>query len=295
MVYQVRAFDKTTNEFVGFQRAANKTEATRYSHDYQCPNKVCSCTYHWRKAVGAHENTERRPAVFVKNRISSHVPSCQYDYPAFAQRHEQVDYDGDMLNFRIQFPLGTDRQDTHPQYLSKQQKSQARLSASKKGFSSLKALVDFIESEKGGLTNMSMQEVNLLYQGQKYPWDHLFVDTRHYSCLLAKANKTPALTIVKPIRHTGVSANGKHKFSCAAQRVESDGKSRLVRPMLLLDDEDMVGHFTKVAKIDACVLVAARLWQGSGQRYQDHHVFMHVSLTAQLSRVDTAKYWQASC
>lgn len=294
MSTHIRAFDKSTGKFVGFQIASEKTDGTRYSHDYRCPDEECSCGFHWRRAVRPHQNTEYRPATFVKNPSSSHRKGCSFDYSAFAKRyHEQVYYDGDMLNFRVQFPLGAAPSDLYPDnYLTDQQKRAARNKVEKRGFKSLRELVDFIENKKHGLESIDMSDVNLLYQGKKYSWSDIFTESDRYEKLLNTSNDNLLLTVVKPLEKTSTNHKGKWRFSCRAQRVISNGTSLLVRPILVLGEEDMLNHFENVIRRNGTVLVSSRVFHGSAYKKSERNVFLSVARIGQLAQIDTSKYWR---
>lgn len=299
----IRAIDKKTGEFVGKQRAPEKSEAERHSHDYSCLNPACSCSYHFRRAVRVKENTEYRPATFVKNRNSKHVIGCSYDYSAFAETHRDiVFYDEGSLHFRIQFPLGAHRSDQRPWekgVLSENQIRAAHNNIDKRGFASLRAFVDFIEKKfEGGLNDPAMEDIYLYYQGQSYDWNDLWIPSNNYSAFLDKARQVdeefrsvPVFSVVKPDHLGKPTEKGRPKIICRPQYAKDGFKNLSIKPVIVCGDETMARHFQTIAEKEGTVMIASRPFLPEKQHGSDTLLYLKTPQISQLAQVNPDEYW----
>ncbi len=298
----VSAYDPATGELAERQDARDKDESTRYSHEYRCLEKACGCRFHWRRAVRAKENTEFRPATFVKNKSSEHRVGCHYDYSAFAEQHRDVAFlEHDYINLRIQFPLGGARSDLYPWekgMLTQKQIAAARNNIDKRGFKTLRELVDFIEDHRSGLEDPSMADVNLYYQGLKLAWNDLWVASDNYKKLLLKAQEkdeseksAPTLTVVKPDHEIEPNAKGKRRIVCRPQYAKPNYKTLQVKPILVCSDDYMVAALNRVAEKEGSLLVASRPFMVDQRRTSDVLIYLSVPEISQLSQVKS-DYWR---
>ncbi len=297
----IRAFDKKTDQFVGRQSADNKSEATRYSHNYLCLNKACDCTFHFRRAVRVKENTDHRPPTFVKNRSSKHQTDCPYDYSAFAEKHRDViSFDNDSLHFRIQFPLGGHAFDQRPWEkgaLTQAQIKAAHNNIDKRGFATLREFVDFIENKfDGGLNDPVMQDVYLSYQGESFKWNDLWISSDNYIGLLKKAKDVdqkyrshPVFSVIKPDHAT--RSEGLPKIVCRPQYAKKGYKTLSIKPVIICKDNIMAEHFLKIAQKEGNVLVASRPFIPEKQYGNDTILYFNTPSIAQLAQVAPEKYW----
>ena len=298
----VLAFDKQTGLLVGRQHAADKSEANRYSHDYKCPNTSCRCTFHWRKAVHAKENTEHRPATFVKNKSSSHIPGCRYNFHAFAKEHRDVAFsDGDYLNLRVQFPLGSAPSDLRPWekgMLTEAQIRAAHNNVDKKGFPRLDDLTKFIERHFGNLEDPVLDDLRLYYQGNQYHWDDLFVASDNYKKLVIKGSSNeedkkaePVIAILKPVQWGDRNTKGKRRIICEAQPARPVSRLVNVKPILVCRDDFMASCLQEVIECDGSVIVSGRPFIVSPQRGADIFVYLNIAKGSQFATVSN-EYWR---
>ena len=298
---RVLAIDKQSGFVTGRQDARDKTEGTRHSHIYRCLNTSCSCTFHWRQAVRAKENTEVRPATFVKNPSSDHIAGCRYDYSAFAHEHRDVAFsDGDNLHLRIQFPLGAARSDLRPWEpgaLSDRQRLAAHHNIDKRGFSSLEALLDFIEKKLGGLEDPALDDVILHYQGLELKWNDLFVRSDHYSKLIHKGREkdkddktSPTFAIVKPSHMGDRTAKGNRRFICESQEARPDKRLMAVHPILVCRDDFTVSCLDEIVERDGSIMVASRPHIIDPQRGNDLFAYLYFTERTQYTMV-AKQYW----
>ena len=299
---RIRALDKVTGDLVGIQHAKDKNEQTRRSHIYKCLNTSCSCTYHWRKKVGAKENTDPRPATFVKNKSSDHVAGCRYDFTEFAKDHRDVVYTkDDILHLRIQFPLGTTRSDLRPWIpgaLSERQRNAANANIDKMGFASMDALLDFVNKKLGGLDDPILDEVVLHYQGLNLGWNELFVASDEYSKLVRRGRgkdeqgqTLPTFSIVKPSHAGTKTPKGNRRFICEPQEARPDKRLMEVTPILVCKDDFTVACLDQIVEHDDAVLVAARPYIVEPERGNTLYAYLHFTEDAQFTRISKS-HWR---
>ena len=294
MVGHVRAFKKDTGDYFGIVFAAAVKQEDRNKFDYKCPNPACSCSLYFRQAARPHENTEYRPETFAKNPSSDHVAGCEFEGRDYMHTHQQVSYDGDLTNVRLQFPMGMSLSDIDPdRYLSQTQKQAARSHASKRGFKSLRELVDFIEHKKHGLDSVDVRAMTLLYQGEGHDWDRLFVSSQSYARLLSADKDDLALAVVKPEREIDPSPKGKSRFSCKMQYTKYNGRHVAVKPILVLGNQIEARHLHRVIDGNETLLVASRIFHNASEHRQPEAVYLNIGQNAQLARIDTARYWHS--
>lgn len=295
MVDHVRAFDKTTGAYSGIIFAANLKPEDRNKFDYQCPNSACSCSFHFRQASHPHANSgKERPETFVKNQSSNHIVNCEFEGRDYTHTHEQVSYDGDLTRFRMQFPMGTAPRDINPElYLSAEKKQEARSHASKRGFKSMRELVDFIENKKHGLDSVDVKSMKLLYQGDSYDWDRLFVSSQSYSRLLSADQDDLGLLVVKPEREINPSLKGKHRFVCKTQYAQYEGRYVAVKPILVLGNRVEAHNLHRVIEGKETLLVASRIFHVASQYRQPEVIHLNIGQNEQLARISTDRYWHS--
>lgn len=298
---RVRAFDKETRKFVGIQRAKDKSEQTRRSHTYKCLNTSCSCTFHWRQKVVAKENTEARPATFVKNKSSGHIVGCRYDFTEVAKEYRDVVYTkDDILHLRIQFPLGTTRSDLRPWIpgaLSERQRRAANANIDKMGFGSMNALMDFVNKRLGGLDDPILDEVVLHYQGLELGWNELFVASDEYSKLVRRGRgkdqqgqTLPTFSVVKPSHEGAKTPRGNHRFICETQEARPDKRLMEITPVLVCKDEFTVACLNQIVEHGDAVLVASRPYIVEPQRGNTLFAYLHFTEGSQYTRISKS-HW----
>lgn len=299
---RVRAYDRKTGLFAEMQQANTKDEATRYSHDYRCLNEACDCTLHWRRAVEAKENTDPRAATFVKNKSSAHIDGCRYDYVEFAREHRDVAFsDGDDLNLRLLFPMGSapsDRFAWKRGMLTEEQKRAAHDNINKQGFSSLRKLVDFLEENFEGLEDPALDDLFLHYQGEKYAWSDLWVASDHYSKLIERAQEindrgetSPVFTAVHPTHEIVPNDKGKRRFVCEPQYAQPENKILSVKPILVCSDEFTAHGVHSVVKKEGHILISSRPFISNFYPGSDVPVYLNCHEHRQLSQINP-NYWR---
>lgn len=299
----VRSFDTQSGEYLGVLHASRVTPATRYSKGYRCLDSACDCSFHWRRAVDAKENTEHRAATFAKNPSSAHAPDCRYDFERIASENpEQTFYKGGQFHLRILFPLGSSKYDRFPMrpgYLRSRQIRAAHANVDKVGAPSVKEAVRFLEKQFGSLEDPGLGNLVLYYQGQSYDWEDTFVASDEYKKLIDKASKTDgldrrdvALSVVRPIHEISPSQKGSRRFVCEPQYAKANYNTLDVKPILTCETPEIAEKVTEVMSKGQPLLVASRPFMPGTQRLgAPVQVYLHVHEPRQLSEISN-DYWR---
>ncbi|MFA5592976.1 MAG: hypothetical protein WC989_06660 [Micavibrio sp.] len=299
---RAKAYDKQSREFIGFKHADGFNEAVRYAYDLRCPEQGCDCSVHWRKQVHAKENTDIRPATFVKNRSSSHAAGCFQDYERIARENSAYTFFKDgAFHVRINFPLGTSNRDRFPMrgYLTEQQIAAANDRKDIKPFSTLKELVRFIEKNLGELDGPDLPDLVMNYQGHKAKFDGKMIGNMAYAKLygittLEDRHKNTAVTlsIVRPAHEIKRNENGKRRFVCASQPVEIFKRAHRISPVIVAYDDAIAEDIAAAAKKKEILCVVTRPFSpGWKPGHRETSVYLNVAQAAQYTRIDE-KYWR---
>lgn len=302
---KAKAIDKKTGLLVGLMSAASLTEEQRYAYDYRCPDAACDCKVHWRRTTEAKENTEIRPATWVKNPSSKHVEGCFHDYERIASETQEYTYFvNGQFHVRINFPVGAARQDTYPLragYLTEQQLRAAENSKQITPFGSLKDLIKFVEKNLGPIDGETLPDLVMHYQGKEAHFSDKIIGSldyaRLYEASLPAAGHTEtasALTIVKLDHEIDKNKHGKHRFICVPQEVKIDGRKHHIAPVIVCPSFEpaFVDAMKEAAKNGQVMAVMARPFsQGINFSRPFTPVYLTIAKDRQVAPVSD-NYWK---
>lgn len=302
---KAKALDKETGLLVRLISAIGMSEAQRYAFDYRCPEASCECKVHWRRAVEAKENTDPRPATWVKNPSSAHSSGCFHDYERIAsENHEYTYLMNGKFHVRINFPVGAAKQDTHPLrpgYLSGQQIQAAENTKHIKPFGSLKDLVKFIEKNLGPIDSDTLPDLVMHYQGKEAHFSDKIIGSLDYARLYdatlpppGQTSTASALTIVRLDHEIDKNRYGKHRFACTPQDVKIDGRKHSITPVIVCpsDNPAFVDEMREAAKGNQVMAVMARPFsQGANFSRPSTPVYLTLAKDRQIAVVSDS-YWK---
>ena len=299
---RVRSFDTKTGQFLGVLHAASVTSATRYDKAYKCLDAACSCSFHWRRAVDAKENTEKRAETFAKNPSSSHAPDCRYDFERIAKESNDLAFYKDgKFHLRVLFPIGSSSADRYPMRgdLSMRQVRAAHANVDKVGLSSIRDIVKFIEKRIGTLEDDGLDDLVLYYQGQSLDWEDAWVASDNYSKLIGKAFSKDRLgrskagfVVIKPTHEIAPSPKGSRKFVCESQYAQPGYKTLSVKPIVTCETDEVAKIVENAVSLQQPILMAARPFVPETKaNVSDPLVYLHAHESRQLS-VLSPDYWR---
>lgn len=308
---RVRAHDKKDGQLIALVHAREINEGTRYAHDYKCQYTGCDCTMHWRKAVYAKGNTDPIPATFAKNKSSQHRGNCPGDYERIWRENiEYTSLKGGQIHVRINFPLGSSKQDRYPArgYLTEQQLTAAHNAKEIKPYSTMKDLIKFLEKNFETIDSTGAGDVVVNYQGHQTEWRKLFKGSDQYKELFIRArnyteeadgSRTPSVvTIVNPTHEISKNKNGKRRFDCEPQDVIINGRKQRVTPVICCDgDPTLAAKVIEAIQNRTPMAIAARPFtpgfDSMPSRFGNQRITLTVHLPAQLESV-ASPYWKLS-
>mgnify|MGYP006272272773 CR=1 FL=1 len=258
MSKKIRAYGRTPNEngnqpFAGIIDARAVSELTRRAFEYRCLNAKCKCLHHWRRAVnGARPSYEANPpaykrvnrtATFVKNRSSSHIPGCPYDYSRLARDYKNVRHVDGQLYLRVGFELGTDT-DIDPDIpYAGLSRRYGRTAAQGyfRGFKNLQTISDFLEETFGSLSDPGVEDIILVTpKNEHIAFSQTVISERQPGRLLENSAGYArfVMAMVKPDHPLDIPHATSETIACEAVPNHHPSGPEYIRPVIAFNKKD---------------------------------------------------------
>lgn len=260
MSKKIRAYSLTPDEngnqrLAGIIDARAVSELTRRAFEYRCLNAKCKCLHHWRRAVkGARPSYEANPpaykrvdrdATFVKNRSSSHIPGCPYDYSRLARDYKNVRHVDGQLYLRIGFELGTDT-DIDPDIpYAGLSRRYGRTAAQGyfRGFKNLQTITNFLEETFGSLSDPGIHDVVLVTpKNEHIALGQSMISERQSGRLLENTTGYARFVMakVKPDHNLDIPYSTSGAIACEAVPNHYPTGPEFIRPVIVFAKNDTI-------------------------------------------------------
>lgn len=271
--------------------------------DYACRNPQCGARFHYRGDIRPRGNGAVLPKTFMRNADTEHLQDCRYKpKPLVIQTRNYID--DESLHLRLNFPIGNTLDDRLPQqtaqefYRSLQRHPQT--TTMKTPVSHLRAMVDMIEKNYGGLENLPAG-ADVQHQENIRSWRDMFIASDRYDALFQQTyggsvddERLPLLVVMKPDHEITRNENGKRRFAGEAQYIRLDKTEHALRPVIVCENDKMAEYISRICATDTALLVATKPHPAQKYLHQKDgiHVYLDVREPTQLARIDAKKYWR---